>query len=69
MAMVSPVHAGVVIPDRPTLNALLGANAVTEDFQDINLGGTSFVQVNTPFNSSTLIPAAGPVRPKDRDSS
>src|SRR5438552_11493557 len=35
--------------------------AVTEDFQDINLAGTASVDVGTSFNSSTLIPAAGPV--------
>ena len=61
VTIAAPVYAGIEIPDRATLNALLGASAVTEDFQDINLGGTNFVQVNTPFNSSTLIPAAGPV--------
>ena len=37
------------------------AYAVTEDFQDINLAGTASVDVGTSFNSSTLIPAAGPV--------
>ena len=61
MTMAAPVHAGIVIPDRPALNAILGASAVTEDFQDINLAGTSFVNVGTSFNPSTLIPAAGPV--------
>jgi hypothetical protein len=61
MTMAAPVHAGLVVPDRPTLNALLGASAVTENFQGINLGGTGSVDVATPFNSSTLIPAAGPV--------
>jgi hypothetical protein len=35
--------------------------AVTEDFQDINLAGTASVDVGTSFNSSTLIPAAGPI--------
>jgi PEP-CTERM motif-containing protein len=35
--------------------------AVTEDFQDINLAGTASLDVGTSFNSSTLIPATGPV--------
>jgi hypothetical protein len=61
VTMTASVHAGMVVPDRPTLNALLGASAVTEDFQDINLAGTSFVNVGTTFNSATLIPAAFPV--------
>ncbi len=58
VTMAAPVHAGLVVPDRATLNALLGPSAVTENFQGINLGGTGSVDVAAPFNSSTLIPAS-----------
>lgn len=53
-------NAGTVVPDRTTLNTLLGASAVTEGFENYSVTSGSAVELGADLNSTTVVNGQGP---------
>jgi hypothetical protein len=58
--MVENAQAGTMLPDRVTLNSLLGGTALTEDFEKFNVApGSQAFFPSLVLNSSTIDPLIG----------
>ena len=53
-------QAGTLIPDRSTLNTLLGASAVTEGFENYTIGSGNADSIGTNLDSTTVVNGQGP---------